>query len=269
MSAPNGDGTAVVSRLFYIWRLLWTLAAFATLSVGGFILAWTLIPMVTMFMDDEHSRNRRARLIIRDAFRVYVAMLRGLGVLKLEIVGAEGSEYYRGKLIVANHPTLLDIVLLVALLPDATCIVKSELFGKWLMGPVVRATGYISNDCEPEVLIERCRAALKAGANLVIFPEGTRSIPGRPLHFQRGFAHIATMTGASLQPILITCEPITLVKGEPYYRVPYSRPSFRIEVGDQIDPRRFLDPQVQSRARSARSLVSYLEANYCSRLKHA
>lgn len=259
----------MVSRLFYIWRLVWTLAAFAILSAGGFILAWTLIPMVTLFIRDEHARNRRARLIIREAFRVYATMLRVLGVLKLEIVGAEGLQDCQGKLIVANHPTLLDIVLLIALLPDATCIVKSELFRNWLMGPVVRATGYISNDCEPEVMIEKCRAALKAGDNLVIFPEGTRSIPGRKLHFQRGFAHIATMTGASLQPILITCEPITLVKGEPPYRIPASRPSFRIEVENQIDPGRFLDPQLQSRARSARSLVSFLEADYCSRLNNA
>jgi 1-acyl-sn-glycerol-3-phosphate acyltransferase len=257
----------VFSRLFYLWRLVWTLAAFAILSVGGLILAWTVIPLVTMFMGDEHTRNRRARFIIREAFRAYVVMLRVLGILKLEIVGAEGLRDCRGKLIVANHPTLLDIVLLIALLPDATCIVKSELFKNCLLGPVVRANGYISNDSEPEVLIDKCAAALKAGDNLVIFPEGTRSIPGRPPHFQRGFAHIATMTGASLQPILITCKPITLVKGERYFRIPDTRPSFRIEVGNQIDPRRFLAPQGQSRARSARSLVSYLEADYCSRLE--
>jgi len=97
--------------------------------------------------------------------------------------------------------------------------------GCWLRGSVVSATDYLSNDCEPEVLIEKCRAALEGGDNLVIFPKGTRSIPGRPPHFQQGFAHIATMTGASLQPILITCEPITLVKGEPYYRIPDSRTS--------------------------------------------
>ena len=190
-------------------------------------------------------------------------MLRVLGVLKLEVVGAEKLSACRGKLIIANHPTLIDIVLLMALLPDAKCVVKSELFSNRLMRPVVRAAGYIRNDYEPEVLIEKCRETLAAGYNLIIFPEGTRSMPGKPLHFQRGFAHIATMTGVNVQPITITCEPITLVKGEPYYKIPDSRPIFRIEVADEIDPQQFLDLASESRARSARKLVSYLEADYC------
>jgi 1-acyl-sn-glycerol-3-phosphate acyltransferase len=157
----------------------------------------------------------------------------------------------------------------MALVPDTKCVVKSELFSNWLMGPVVRAAGYIGNDGEPEVLIEKCRETLAAGFNLIIFPEGTRSIPGKPIHFQRGFAHIATTAGVNLQPITINCEPITLVKGEPFYTIPHSRPIFRIKVADQIDPRQFLNSTSQSRALSARKLASYVEADYCSRLKNA
>ena len=269
MSVPSGDGTAVLKGMFYIWRLAWTAFAFAALSVGGFILATTVIPMFTLFVHDEHARNRRAQFIIRQSFRVYITMLRVLGILKLEVVGAGKLSTCRGKLIIANHPTLIDIVLLMALLPDTKCVVKSQLFSNRLLRPVVRAAGYIRNDYEPDVLIEKCRETLDAGYNLIIFPEGTRSIPGKPLHFQRGFAHIATLSGANLQPITIKCEPITLVKGEPYYRIPDSRPCFRIEVADEVDPKRFLNLGLQSRARSARILASYLEADYCSRLKNA
>ena len=253
---------------FYIWRALWTAFAFAALGVGGFILAMTVIPLSTLFVSDELARNRRAQFVIRQSFRVYLAMLRGLGVLTLEVVGAEKLAACKGKLIVANHPTLIDIVLLMALLPDAKCVVKPQLFANPLLRSLVRAAGYIRNDCEPEVLIEKCRATLAAGNNLIIFPEGTRSVPGKPLHFQRGFAHIATLTGANLQPVTITCEPITLVKGAPYYKIPDSRPCFRIEVADEIDSTQFLEQGSQSRSRAARKLVSYLEADYCSRLNH-
>ena len=257
----------MIKRLSYLWRLFWTLVAFGVLGFGGFIFAVTLIPMATIFIRDQDARNRRALSIIRESFRIYVLMLRVLGVVKLSVIGGAKLDNCRGKLIVANHPTLLDIVLLVALLPDTKCVVKAQLFGSRLMSPIVRAAGYIRNDCEPEVLIEKCRETLAAGYNLVIFPEGTRSVPGKPLHFQRGFAHIATTTGANLQPILITCEPITLVKGEPYYKIPNMRPNFRIEVGDEIDTKQFLNRGAQSRARRARALVSYLEADYGSRLE--
>ena len=260
----------MLKRGFYIWRLVWTAFAFAALSVGGFILAMTVIPIVTLFVHDEQARNRRAQFIIRESFRVYIGMLRGLGVLKLEVVGAEKLSACSGKLIIANHPTLIDIVLLTALLPNAKCLVKSELFANRFLRSLVKSAGYIRNDYyEPEVLIEKCRETLAAGNNLIIFPEGTRSVPGKPLHFQRGFAHIATLTGVIVQPITITCDPITLVKGEPYYKIPDSRPSFRIEAADEIDPKQFLKLASESRARGARRLVTYLEADYCSRLNHA
>jgi 1-acyl-sn-glycerol-3-phosphate acyltransferase len=262
----SGYGSVVTKRAFYIWRLFWTACAFAALGVGGFVLAMTLIPMVTLFVQDTHTRNHRAQVIIRESFRVYIAMLRALGVLKLEVVGGHKLFGCHGKLIVANHPTLIDIVLLMALLPDAKCVVKPALFANPFLRQIVRAAGYIRNDLEAEVLIEKFRETLAVGNNLIIFPEGTRSVPGKPLHFQRGFAHIATLTGVRLQPITITCEPITLVKGEPYYKIPSSRPIFRIEVADEIDPRQFMESGSESRARGARKLVSYLEADYCMRL---
>lgn len=269
MSVAFGDGGAVLKRLFYLWRLFWTGFAFALLSIGGFILATTVIPAMTLFVPEGQARCRRAQAIIRGALRLYIAMLRVVGVLKLEVTGAEKLRNCKGKLIVANHPTLIDIVLVMALLPDATCIVKSELFDNWLMSPVIRAAGYIRNDQDPEVLIERCRETLAAGYNLVIFPEGTRSVPGQPMRFKRGFAHIATLTGANVQPLKITCEPITLIKGDRFYMIPDSRPSFRVEVADEIDPGQFLNRGFESRARSARRLVSHMEADYISYLKNA
>jgi 1-acyl-sn-glycerol-3-phosphate acyltransferase len=244
------------------------LVAFAELGVGGFILATTVIPLSTLFVRDERTRNRRAQNIIRSSFRLYILMQQMLGVFKLEVTGGEKLSVCRGKLIVANHPTLLDIVLLMALLPDVSCVAKSELWHNPFLRPVVRTAGYIRNDYEPEVLIEKCRDALRAGRNLIIFPEGTRSAPGKLLPFQRGFAHIATLAGVVIQPITITCEPIMLTKGRPSYRIPESRPCFRIEVGDEVDAKRFLDLSPESRARGARKLVSYMESDYRRRLLH-
>jgi 1-acyl-sn-glycerol-3-phosphate acyltransferase len=231
--------------------------AFATLGVGGVILALTVIPAATLFVDDELRRNRRAQSIIHASFRFY-----------LEVIGGDKLSDCRGKLVVANHPTLLDIVILMALLPDAKCVGKRQLWRNPMLRPVVSAAGYIRNDCEPELLIEKCRASLLAGYNLIIFPEGTRSVPGQPLHFQRGFAHILIASGASLRTVFITCDPVTLVKGEPYYKIPDSPPHFRIEVDDEIDAARYASPAAGSRTLRARRLASEVESDYSRRLNH-
>lgn len=265
--ASSGDGAmTALSRIDYGWRLAATGFAFAALGICGFVMALTVIPLVTCAVGDARVRQQRAQSIIRASFRCYLLMLHGLGVLRLEVVDAERLASCRGNLVVANHPTLLDVVLIMALLPNAQCVVKHQLWRHLLLGPVVRAAGYIRNDQEPQALIDSCRATLDGGNNLIIFPEGTRSVPGRPLRLQRGFAHIATLTGANLQLVTITCDPITLVKGSAWYAIPPRRPTFRIEVGERLETATFL--AAPSRARSARKLVSHLESYYVGRLQH-
>jgi 1-acyl-sn-glycerol-3-phosphate acyltransferase len=266
-SACNGDCVVQLRRQFYLWRLLGTGLAFAELGIGGVVLALTVIPLVTLFVRDEQARNRRAQAIIRGAFRLYVGLLRLFGILKLELVGAERLSSCRGCLVIANHPTLLDIVLIMALVPDAQCVVKHQAWRNPFLRPVVGAAGYIRNDMAPEAFVERCRDTLAGGSNLIIFPEGTRSVPGKQLRFQRGFAHVATLTSATLQPLTITCNPMTLIKGEPWYKIPERAPCFRIEVSEQIDTRQFLG--VRSRALGARDLVSHLESLYTRKLENA
>jgi 1-acyl-sn-glycerol-3-phosphate acyltransferase len=248
------------------WRVAATGLAFATLFVGGFLLAVTVIPAATLLARDPAVRARRAQHIVRTSFRAYMACLRTLGLVRLEVSGAERLAAMRGRLVVSNHPTLLDVVLIMSLVPRAQCVVKHQLWAHPLLGPLVRAAGYIRNDLEPEAFIAQCREHLAAGNNLIIFPEGTRSVPGRPVRFQRGFAHVATMTGVNLQLIKIGCNPITLFKGEPWYRVPERVPRFRVEVEDVLDIEPFL--REASRPAAARRLVAHLERHYSGLWQH-
>jgi 1-acyl-sn-glycerol-3-phosphate acyltransferase len=256
----------LVDKLFYGWRLIGTGLGFVALGFGGMVLALTIIPLASLLTRDPETRTRRAQTIIRASLQLYVLVLRALGVIRVDVTGAETLAACRGLLIVANHPTLLDVVLIMAQVPRACCVVKHQLWDNPFLRPVVTATGYIRNDLPPEVFLEKCRDALAAGNNLIIFPEGTRSVPGQALHFQRGFAHIATLLAADLQPITITCEPITLVKGAPWYRIPPRPGHWRLEAANRIEIRPFLD--CAARPLAARRLVSHLESYYNGKLKH-
>jgi 1-acyl-sn-glycerol-3-phosphate acyltransferase len=155
-------------------------------------------------------------------------------------------------------------VFLMALTPRVRCIVKHELWGNRYLKGVVRAAGYIRNDLDPAATIAACRAALDQGNNLLIFPEGTRSRPGEPLRFRRGVANIAMLTGAPIQLVVISCNPLTLTKGEPWYRVPSRRPRFEVEVAFPVDIRRFT--AYPYRGRGARRLMEELHQFYAGRL---
>lgn len=224
----------------WCWRVLGTGHCFSFLFVGGFLLAITALPWVRRGPGSEFEKNARARRVIHHTFRFYLWQMQKLGLMTLEIVGRENLPQAAGKLVVANHPSLLDVVILISLLPDCDCVVKGAL-RRSLVSGVIRATGYTDNS-DGETMLARCGSSMAAGFPLIVFPEGTRSTPGQPLVFQRGAANIAVRCGVDILPVLITCDPPTLLKGEPWYKIPARRPHFRVEIRQPIPLAHTVEP---------------------------
>lgn len=252
----------LAEHLDHLWRQIGTGCAFLLLFGGGAILAVTLFPVLQL--GAYRCRATRVQTVIHLLFRFYIRMLQILRIIELRVEDGEKLSAAGGRLIIANHPTLLDVVLLMTLVPRAQCIVKSELWSSPYLGGVMRSAGYIRNDLPTEQLIGACREALEQGRNLIIFPEGTRSTPGEPLRFRRGFANIATHLGAELQLVTITCTPPTLLKGDKWWMVPRQRPQFRIAVDKRIHLNDWTGSEYRSLA--TRRLVRHLEEYYMERL---
>lgn len=244
-------------RLNFCWRLVVTGIAFACIFFGGGVLAVTLLPMLALF---PGHRRERAQLVIHAMFRFYVLALRSLGIISLQMNGLEKVQAATGRLIVANHPSLLDVVLLMSVIPNAQCIVKYQLWNHRFLGPMMRAAGYIRNDLPAEEMLAACKDALDRGNCLIIFPEGTRTVPGQKPRLRRGFANLATLTGALVQPVTITCDPPTLIKGEKWWTIPPRKPLFTLTVGNCLDTDIYT--RYQYRSLAARKLVQALEAYF-------
>lgn len=218
----------------YYWRLLATGYNFAFFGIGGFLLALTALPLVRLLPGSEQKKNERARRVIHHTFRYFVWQMRATGVISLELHDIEKLRHSDGQLVVANHPTLIDVVLLIALLPKSCCVVKDALWKNPLLKGVVRATGYINNSAGPEQLLSQCSDTLRAGYSIIVFPEGTRTRPGQPLTFQRGASHIAVRCATNIVPVAISCEPAMLRKGERWYQIPPRRAHIRVSALDML-----------------------------------
>ncbi len=227
------------ARLDHAWRVVGTGLSFLAFGIGGLVLRLCVFPLLQLGVRDPARRRKLARRWIQRSFAGHVWLMHTLGVLTYEIRGRERLQR-RGLLILANHPTLIDVVFLISLLPDADCVVKVGVARNPFMRAPVRAAGYIAND-EGAGLVEDCIAAVRGGGNLVIFPEGTRSEPGQPMRLQRGAANIAVRGRLNITPVKISCAPPTLVKGQKWYRVPSRRFHMSIEVGDDLPIAPFVD----------------------------
>lgn len=242
------------------YRQLMTGFAFACFFLGGGLMACSVFPLL-VFHPRQHERVQD---IIHHSFRAYLAALRFLGLLELDIRGRERLEACRGRLIIANHPSLLDVVILMALVRNTQCIVKHQLWRSPFLGGVMRAAGYIRNDLEGASMIEACRHSLQSGANIIIFPEGTRSRGRAVFRFHRGFANIAILNEADLQPVIISCAPPTLKKGDRWWAVPPTRPRFTVSVVEPVLSGTYVAGR--NRGIASRKLVARMEAYYADYL---
>lgn len=218
-----------MAELNHLWRVLATGYCFMLFGVGGILMTLLVFPVFNLVPASPHERRLRARRFIGRCFRLFLDHVAFLGVGRVSVEGAEHLARVDGMLVLANHPTLLDVVVHVALLPTADCVVKQELWRNPALGGVVRAAGYLSNDGSAQ-LADDCVAVLAAGRALIIYPEGTRSEVDHQAPFRHGAARIALRSGAPLLPLVMSCEPPTLMRGRPWYAVPHRAWHIKVRV---------------------------------------
>ncbi|HVA54649.1 MAG TPA: lysophospholipid acyltransferase family protein [Gammaproteobacteria bacterium] len=209
----------MLAKLYMWWRALGTGLCFAGFGICSLIATLTVLPVILLWPATPATRQRRIRVFISYAFR---ALLAAIATLRLGWVDVEGREWLaqaQGKLVVATHPMYLDVVALISLLPAADCVVKSKMLRNPFTRFFAKAAGYISNE-DSVSLVDACINSMQSGRTLIVFPQGTRSIPGEPLRFKRGVAQVALRSHCKIMPVMIHCSPPALLKNTPWYQVP-------------------------------------------------
>ncbi len=209
----------MLARLGRLWRALGTGFCFLAYATLSFAFSLTLLPLMLLWPGDAAARERRVRLFASWSFRALLGCIQLLGLGRVEIEGREWLAQAEGKLVVATHPMYLDVVVLLAVMPFADCVIKSAMMRNPFYRRFAKAAGYISNG-DSAALVEACVGSLKRGRTLVLFPEGTRSVPGRPLCFRRGAAQVAVRSGCQILPVMIHCTPPALLKHSRWWQVP-------------------------------------------------
>jgi 1-acyl-sn-glycerol-3-phosphate acyltransferase len=184
-------------------------------------LIWTLPALLLHALLPQQAGRRVGRAMIGFGFRIYLTFLTLLCACRFDLRALD--ELARGgsgpRVVVANHPSLLDAVILASRLPNAVCIMKGALARNWLLGASARLAGYIVNDAPLPMLRDAVRA-LQAGATLIIFPEGTRTAAPPADACADTAAVLAAHAGVPVQALLIEMSSLYLGKHWPLLRPP-------------------------------------------------
>lgn len=191
-----------------IYRGFLVLIDMIIFAIGALFIGCILFPVMSLFLD-EKSRRKKFASIIHKSWKLFSGIMEKSGLIKVEILG-ELSDI-RGKVVAASHPSLIDIVLLIGLMPDSLCLAKKELLKNPVMRNIVKSL-YIINDVDPEIFKKSAVEALNDGYNIIIFPTGTRTLPNQEMKIRKGASQIAIASGVDIVPVKIEADYPFLIK---------------------------------------------------------
>lgn len=217
-----------------LWRKLLFLLVFLQLSLMS--LAWALLAPLLAMLLPRRLGGRVGRAVISLMYRAAWASAAGLGLMRLDAGALDALRDEPGGLIVAaNHPSMLDALLVVARLPRSVCIMKAELMRNVFLGNGARLAEYIRNDAG-HGMIRDAVASLRAGNQLVLFPEGTRTVRVPTNDFKPGVTLIAERAQVPIQTVLIESRSPYLGKGWPLLRAPPMPVTIVLRLGRRFAP---------------------------------
>jgi len=246
-------------RVGRAWRVFASGFGFVFIGLLSLGLAIFVFPLIRLGPGDDRAKEFRSQYCVYQALRLYLTTVQLLGVCRIR---GHGLERLRapGVLVVANHPTFLDALVLMAHMPQADLVVKEQYFHNRYLGPTSKGAGYIPSTDGPSLVAE-CAGRLLQGRSILIFPEGTRSPVGGLGPFARGAAHIALRAGRDPLPVTIDCEPATLYHGQKWWEVPDRPFTLTLSVGEPVVIKDIVSEEM-SRARAARELTATLRSHF-------
>ncbi|MGZ8961969.1 MAG: 1-acyl-sn-glycerol-3-phosphate acyltransferase, partial [Methylophilaceae bacterium] len=123
-------------------------------------------------------------------------------LFKIEVTGQQNVPDHGKLLIIANHESFLDGLLLGLFLPvRATFVIHTSVLNSWLFRQVLKLVPYLAVDPTSPLAMKKVIKLLESGENVVIFPEGRITLTGSLMKVYDGPGFVAAKTGATILPV--------------------------------------------------------------------
>ena len=200
-------GNSVMRTVLSVW---------AWFVLGLVVIVWLPLVAIVWVVTAPFDKGRYAAGYL---FRKLTVVHQKLNPLwRFHTSGVKITDPRRPYIVVSNHQSFVDILLISHLPWEMKWLSKSEFFGFPLIGWMMRMAGDIrlvrgERDSAKQAM-DACRDRLDKRVSVMIFPEGTRSKTGELQPFKNGAFRLAIETGTPILPLVVNGASTALVKGD-------------------------------------------------------
>ena len=214
-------------------RSVLTTILFGVFGFGACIMNFLIFPAAKIVLEEKKFIIFCSDFIYH-IWKFFIRLLMLLRIIKLDIKNKEEIANIRNKIIVSTHPSFIDIVILMSLIPRTTCFAKRSLAQNPLLKNIIKSI-FITDDVEIEELKFATKKMLDMGFNVIIFPAGTRHRRGEFPKIKKGAALAAINAGKNIIPIKMYTSEDFLFINQPFYAAGGDTVIFEIISVGEID----------------------------------
>ena len=235
------DLPPVSNKLLYAYRVLIKWLSFFVFGFNSVICGILILPPMRLVLHPRARFQKYGRAFVTLFFRFFIGFMHFFGIVDLIPDDRKKYKNISSKIIVANHPSLLDVVMLISMIPNADCVVNAYL--KYNILTMVVRQLYIINSPDVDHIMRCCTETLKKGNCLIVFPEGSRTPRTGRRILKKGAARVSLFSDFSIIPVHIGgTDKFGLGKKDPWTGFnPKERYVYTINMGTEINPAKYRD----------------------------
>ena len=221
--------TFTVQPMLYNWLILdrkrkgvipFTLASLF-LSVFAFLyflLGCLLLTVIRFVFLIPFLTTRKRKAVYHTILKLFCrSLIYIMANVHKEITGRENIDFNKPSVIISNHHSFLDIILLLMFHRKVIMVTNDWVYNSPFFGKVVQYADFIPATKGLETQLDKVKRLVEEGYSIIVFPEGTRSDSFELGRFHKGAFYLAEYLNLDIQPVILHGTNYTMPQGDPFY----------------------------------------------------
>lgn len=213
--------------------------SFSLFGIGCLVVGFLIIPVINFLIKNNSKRLDIFSHIVHNLWRFFICFLKTIGILKLNIEDIDSLKNIKNSIIVSTHPSYIDVVILLSLIPKTTCFVAPRLTSNNFFKKIVESMFLISgkplNELENDTI-----KMIDEGFNILIFPSGIRHRKNEYPKIRKGASLVALNAKRNIYPVIMHTDFDFLQIGQPFYDAGEKPVNYTIKCNERIDIDKYL-----------------------------